>query len=255
MVSQDGDDQGTIEVNLGKESMLYGLDPQRFRGVFDERDETIASHSGETQLYTYARSLYDADVYISVPKLKTHQKVGTTLNLKGLVGSISNKNQLVHWQIGYPEIKGDEYPNKEAYDAGQKAKVTHRGSWPGNDTIWRMVVDLYKGLKKKERKYFSVIDGICGGQGQGPFCPYSIKSNTLIAGEDLLAVDCVATRYMGINPEKIKYLSYFLEKGYDGVNLDKIEVIINGEINDNFFNDDSKYLDFDVVEQWKEIKI
>lgn len=255
MVPQEGDDQGTIEINLGKESMLYGLDPQRFRGVFDERDETVASHTGETQLYTYARSLYDADVYISVPKLKTHQKVGTTLNLKGLVGSISNKNQLVHWQVGYPEIKGDEYPNKEAYDAGQKAKVTHRGSWPGNDTIWRMVVDLYKGMKMKERKYFTVIDGIRGGQGQGPFCPYSKQSNTLIAGEDLLAVDCVASRYMGINPKKIKYLNYFLDQEYDDVTLDNIDVVLNGENMDDFFNEESKYLDFDVVEKWKEIKI
>lgn len=255
MVPQDGDDQGTIEINLGKESMLYGLDPQRFRGVFDERDETVASHTGETQLYTYARSLYDADVYISVPKLKTHQKVGTTLNLKGLVGSISNKNQLVHWQVGYPEIKGDEYPNKEAYEEGQRAKVTHRGSWPGNDTIWRMVVDLYKGMKMKERKYFTVIDGICGGQGQGPFCPYSKKSNTLIAGEDLLASDCVAARYMGLNPKKIKYLNYFLDNEYDGVTLDNIDVLLNGKNMNNFFNNNSKYLDYDVVEQWKEIKI
>ena len=255
MVPQDGDDQGTIEINLGKESMLYGLDPQRFRGVFDEREETVASHTGETQLYTYARSLYDADVYISVPKLKTHQKVGATLNLKGLVGSISNKNQLVHWQVGYPEIHGDEYPTKEAYEASKKAKVTHRGSWPGNDTIWRMVVDLYKGMKKKERKYFTVIDGIVGGQGQGPFCPYSKNSNTLIAGEDLFAVDCVSARYMGLNPEKIKYLNYFLDIEYEGITLDNIDVILNGEKIDNFFNNDSKYLDFDVVEQWKEIKI
>ena len=96
MVHQKGDINGTVEVNLGKESLLYGIDPTRFRGVFEERDETIASHTGETQLYTYARSLYDADVYISIPKLKTHQKVGATLNLKGLVGTISNKNQLVH---------------------------------------------------------------------------------------------------------------------------------------------------------------
>lgn len=255
MVSQGGDDQGTIEVNLGKDSLLYGLDPQRFRGVFDERDETIASHTGETQLYTFARSLYDADVYISVPKLKTHQKVGVTLNLKGLVGAITNKNQLVHWQIGYPEIHGDEYPNKEAYDASKKAKVTHRGSWPGNDTIWRMVVDLYKGFKMKEKKYFTVVDGVCGGQGQGPFCPYSKNSNTLIAGEDLFAVDCVATRYMGINPEKIKYLNYFLSIGYDGITLDNIDVILNGNKINDFFNSDSKYLDFNVVDQWKEIKI
>lgn len=255
MVSQDGDDQGTIEINLGKESMLYGLDPQRFRGVFDERDETVASHTGETQLYTFANSFYDADVYISVPKLKAHQKVGATLNLKGLVGSVTNKNQLVHWQIGYPEIHGDEYPTKEAYEASKKAKVTHRGSWPGNDTIWRMVVDLYKGMKMKERKYFSVIDGIIGGQGQGPFCPHSKKSNTLIAGEDLLAVDCVAARYMGLNPEKIKYLNYFLDIEFEGITLNNIDVILNSEEVENFFNTNSKYLDFDLVEQWKEIKI
>ena len=152
MISQPGDPFGTVEVNLGKDSLLYGIDPTRFRGVFDERDETVTSHTGETQLYTFARSLYDADVYISIPKMKTHQKVGATLNLKGLVGTISNKNQLVHWQVGYPEIHGDEYPTKEAWEAGQTAKVTHRGAWPGNDTIWRMVVDLYKSMLRKRRK-------------------------------------------------------------------------------------------------------
>ena len=149
MIQQGGDDLGTVEVNLGKESLLYGLDPARFRGVFDEREETIASHTGETQLYTYARSLYDADVYISIPKMKTHQKVGATLNLKGLVGTISNKNQLVHWQVGYPENGGDEYPTEEAWKNGMEAIVKHRGAWPGNDTIWRMVVDLYQGMKKR----------------------------------------------------------------------------------------------------------
>ena len=60
--------------------------------------------------------------------MKTHQKVGATLNLKGLVGTISNKNQLVHWQVGYPEINGDECPTKEAWEAGKNAKVKHRGA-------------------------------------------------------------------------------------------------------------------------------
>ena len=254
MVAQPGDPAGKVEVNLGKNSLLYGLDPTRFRGVFDERDETVASHTGETQLYTYAKSLYDADVYISIPKLKTHQKVGATLNLKGLVGSISNKNQLVHWQVGYPEIHGDEYPSKEAYEAGQKAKVKHRGAWPGNDTIWRMVGDLYQGMKMKNRKYFTVIDGIVAGEGQGPFLPTSKNANTLIAGEDLLATDVVAVRYMGMNPEKISYLKYFLDKGYDGVSLENIEVSENSNIVRDFFAKDTNYADFLVVDQWKEIK-
>lgn len=254
MVSQYGDPKGTVEVNLGKDSLLYGLDPTRFRGVFDERDETVASHTGDTQLYTFAKSLYDADVYISIPKLKTHQKVGATLNLKGLVGSISNKNQLVHWQVGYPEIHGDEYPNKEAYEAGQKAKVKHRGAWPGNDTIWRMVGDLYKGLKMKERRYFTVIDGIVAGEGQGPFCPTSKNANTLIAGEDLLATDVAAVRYMGLNPQKIKYLNYFLEAKYDNVSLESINVKENGERVLDFFTKGTNYSDFLVVDQWREIK-
>ena len=254
MVSQPGDPAGKVEVNLGKDSLLYGIDPTRFRGVFDEREDTIAAHTGETQLYTYARSLYDADVYISIPKLKTHQKVGATLNLKGLVGSISNKNQLVHWQVGYPEIHGDEYPSKEAYEAGQNAKVKHRGAWPGNDTIWRMVGDLYQGMKKKERRYFTVIDGIVAGEGQGPFCPTSKNANTLIAGEDLLATDIAAVRYMGFEPEKISYLKYFLDIHFDNIAKENIVVYHSGKPDAMFFERKTNYSDFMVVEQWKDIK-
>ena len=252
MISKTGDIAGNVEVNLGRKSLLYGIDPTRFCGVFDERDETVASHTGETQLYTFSKSLYDADVYISIPKLKTHQKVGATLNLKGLVGSVTNKNQLVHWQVGYPEIHGDEYPSKEAWEAAQTAKVTHRGSWPGNDTIWRMVVDLYQAMQMRERKYLSVIDGVIAGEGQGPFCPTSKNANTLIAGEDLLTVDVAAARYMGLDSLKIKYLGYFINQGI--VDYQNIQVLLNGKIQKDFFIVDSKYKDFYVVEQWQGIK-
>lgn len=253
MVSQSGDPLGTVEVNLGKDSLLYGIDPTRFRGVFDERDETIASHTGEMQLYTFARSLFDADVYISIPKMKTHQKVGATLNLKGLVGTISNKNQLVHWQVGYPEIHGDEYPTREAWEVGENAKVKHRGAWPGNDTIWRMVVDLYKSMLRKERKYFSVVDGIVGGEGQGPFCPSSKYANTLIIGDDLLNVDLVAARYMGLDPLKIKYLEYFVKASDEDI-MNELQVLQDEKVIDDYFDADSSYADFAVVEQWNIIK-
>lgn len=252
MVHQSGDPRGTVQVNLGKDSMLYGIDPARFRGVFDEREDTIAAHTGDTQLYTYAKSLYDADVYISIPKMKTHQKVGATLNLKGLVGSISDKNQLVHWQVGYPDNGGDEYPTKEDWERAQHAKVTHRGAWPGNDTIWRMVVDLYKGMLRKERKYFSVIDGVIAGEGQGPFCPTSKLANSIIAGENLLLVDCVTARYMGLDPWKIKYLEYFLSSGL--ASLTELDVYENGYLKKDFFESDDQYKDFYVPDQWKVIK-
>ncbi len=254
MVKQAGDPNGMVEVNLGKESLLYGIDPTRFRGVFDEREETIASHTADTQLYTFARTLYEADVYISIPKMKTHQKVGATLNLKGLVGTISNKNQLVHWQVGYPEIHGDEYPSKETWEVGQVAKVKHRGAWPGNDTIWRMVVDLYKGMLKKKRKYFSVVDGIVGGEGQGPFCPTSKFSNTIIMGEDLFEVDCVTARYMGFDPRRIKYLDYFINERDIDLNSGNCFVYLDGVRKVDFFETSDLYANYHVVSQWECIK-
>lgn len=251
MVKIAGDPKGSVEINLGKNSLLYGIDPSRFRGVFEEREETIRSHTGENQLYTFSRSIWDADVYISIPKMKTHQKVGATLNLKGLVGCITNKNQLVHWQVGYPEINGDEYPDKESYYAGQTAKVKHRGAWPGNDTIWRMVVDLYNAFVMNKHRTLSIVDGIVAGEGQGPFCTTSKNANSIIVGEELLAADCVTCRYMGFAPNKIAYLRYFIENGYK---YESIQTIVNGIIDEDFFMRSTNYLDFYVMNQWENIK-
>lgn len=64
--------------------------------------------------------MYDADVYISIPKLKTHQKVGVTLNLKGLVGSISNKNRRY---IGKSAIPEQTAMNTQIKNLTKKAKT------------------------------------------------------------------------------------------------------------------------------------
>ena len=117
-----------------------------------------------------------------------------------------------------------------------------------------MVGYLYKVMKMKERRYFTVIDGIIAGEGQGPFCPTSKNANTLIAGEDLLAVDIVAVRYMGLNPEKVRYLKHFLDEQYEGISLDNIIVTESGLDVPNYFESDTNYSDFFVVEQWKGIK-
>lgn len=251
MVKQSGDPAGEVQVNLGNRSLLYRVDSSLFHGVFDEREDTIKAHSGDNQLYTYGRSLYEADVYISIPKLKTHQKVGATLNLKGLVGSITQKNQLVHWRVGTPESGGDEYPSNEVMEHYKKAKVTHRGAWPGNDTIWRMVVDLYLGMLQKERKYFSVVDGIIAGEGQGPFCPNSKNANVLIAGDNLLSTDIVAARVMGLDPKKLKYINYFIENGM--IQYEDIS-IISELVPPQLLYEKGACLDFKLVQQWEGIK-
>lgn len=252
MSCQSGDPNGEVRINLGKESLLAEVDSTLFRGVFDEREETVAAHTADTQLYTFSKSFYNADVYISIPKMKTHQKVGATLNLKGLVGSVTQKNQLVHWREGSPEDGGDAYPNKASMELAKHAKITHRGAWPGNDTIWRMVVDLYQAVMKKERSYFTIIDGIMAGEGQGPFCPTSKHANTLVAADDLLAADIITAKLMGLDPHKIKYLEHFIQK--DKGMIDHISVSWNCHPVPDFLTLADKYLDFVVPDQWKGVK-
>jgi uncharacterized protein (DUF362 family) len=56
----------------------------------------------------------------------------------------------------------------------------------------------------------SVVDGIHAGEGNGPFCPRLKRAHTLIAGEDFLEVDCVATRLMGFDCEQVPYLRHLM---------------------------------------------
>ncbi len=115
-------------------------------------------------------------------------------------------------------------------------------------------MDLYKSMLKKDRKYFSVVDGIVGGEGQGPFCPTSKFSNTIIAGDDLFAVDCVTARYMGLDPNKIKYLNYYIENYKTQTNDSAFSVISGKKYMNNFFDSPSLYADYKVVPQWETIK-
>jgi len=251
MLVQQGDPEGETVVNLGRDSMLYGLNPRLFRGVFNQRAETIKAHSGETHLYSFSNSIFNSDVFISIPKLKTHHKVGTTLNLKGLVGTVGAKNYLVHWREGFPGIGGDAYPNIWCWLVDHFRKVKNRGAWSGNDTIWRMVVDLYAGIQKGPKKFFSVIDGILGGEGNGPFCPEPNYSNVLVVGDNFLETDVIASRVMGFRVEAITYLKYFLDQGI--VNKEEIRVFSDLIEKGTLFDDSRRHLNYKPPTHWKNL--
>jgi uncharacterized protein (DUF362 family) len=194
-----------------------------------------------------------SDVFISLPKLKTHHKVGVTLNMKGLVGINALKNLVVHWRIGFPAIGGDEYPNIGGWLKSKTEKVTHRGAWIGNDTAWRMVVDLYDGLCTFHQRHFSVIDGILAGERNGPFCPRAKQAGVLLAGENLPAVDCVATRLMGFDVLKVRYLKRLIERG--DVDLNRLEIISDEEPIRTMFQNNDPLLAFEPGNGWGEMVI
>lgn len=107
-----GDPAGDVVINLGRKSHFYGLPNENsYYGADYNRQETIAHHHGETHEYCVSRTMLAADVFLSVPKMKTHKKVGVTLNLKGLVGMNTNKNYLIHYRLGTPRQGGDQLPD------------------------------------------------------------------------------------------------------------------------------------------------
>jgi hypothetical protein len=54
-----------------------------------------------------------------------------------------------------------------------------------------------------KRRYLAIVDGIVGGEGAGPLCPDAVRAGILLAGTDPAAVDAVAARVMGFDPDSI----------------------------------------------------
>jgi uncharacterized protein (DUF362 family) len=55
-----------------------------------------------------------------------------------------------------------------------------------------------------QRKLFSVIDGVIGGENKGPLEPDPNRAGLLLASTNFLAADIVGTRLMGFDPMKIR---------------------------------------------------
>ncbi|MCS6801250.1 MAG: DUF362 domain-containing protein [Chloroflexota bacterium] len=98
------------------------------------------------------------------------------------------------------------------------------GNWYGNDSAWRMTLDLLRAFlfadrdgvlcDTPQRRVFSVVDGVIGGDGCGPLTPDPVPAGVLLGGPNLLAVDIVATRLMGFDPSKVRVLSAALADPY-----------------------------------------
>lgn len=300
-VEQPGDPDGVRVLDLGSHSHFEGLDARRFRGVFTDRRETIAHHSGGRHEYALSASIVDADVFVSVPKLKAHHKVGATLNVKGLVGTAALKNYLVHWRIGFPGDGGDEYPRAWRRLDPARLAVRHfardvlpeglhralarrlrgtalarafeprhadeheryRGAWDGNDTCWRMAADLYdvfvrdragyRAGRARPMRFFSVVDGIEAGEGNGPFAPRPRDARVVVAGDHLLAVDTVAARLMDYDIGNIRYLGALLAG--EGLRPGDIDVRATAFDTRDFFGGGPRFLRFEPPQGWPRLAL
>ena len=267
-----------VEFDLGNDSELAALGPS-LRNVFGsdyDRRATRAFHgpardARQRHCYRISQRVLEADLVISVPKLKTHKKTGVTLNIKNMIGINTDKNYIPHYRVGSTSQGGDEFPDAQNWSQYLRRTVVRRavdlclgrlgvvgermahafmstwlalhrrrlenraghrlepvdvfyrtiqgdryrtGNWWGNDTCWRCALDINKLLfygtvegrlaDLPARRYLSVIDGIVGGDEDGPMAPTPRPEGVLLAGFDPVSVDTVATHLMGFDPDLIR---------------------------------------------------
>lgn len=88
-----------------------------------------------------------------------------------------------------------------------------QGAWPGNDTIWKMILDLNRVFlygradgtlsDEVQRKVLYLVDGIQIGVKNGPMEPETVAGGLIVAGFNALEIDTTILRMVGVDPNKI----------------------------------------------------
>lgn len=120
------------------------------------------------------QTVLDADLFVSMPKLKTHHWAGATLSMKNLFGIVPSA------YYGWPK------------------NVLHQAGIP------QSILDINAAL---DRPRFNIVDGIIGMEGNGPIQGTAKHSGVLVFGADPVAIDSTCARLMRLEPWRIEYLS------------------------------------------------
>ena len=112
-----GDPRGYREVQLGERSFLEPISDQSDRFAVNDYSSAVTSsnHRAGSHRYLVSQSMLDSDLFINLPKWKTHQKSGITCALKNLVGMNGDKAYLPHFRRGAPKWGGDEYRDENRW--------------------------------------------------------------------------------------------------------------------------------------------
>jgi uncharacterized protein (DUF362 family) len=142
----------------------------------------------------------DPDLYIvSAAKMKTHDRVVTTLSLKNiLLGAPLNDYKT-----------NDKRLTHSDYNFSREALLHYN--------MFHLAQEIYPDL--------GIIDGFVAMEGNGPTGGTPVDTRLALASLDPLALDTLTTKLMGFDPTQIMYLNAFAEAGMGQGDFDKIEVL------------------------------
>lgn len=265
-------------VNLAMRSAFSGLSRSRIESLritnYDPR-ELAAHHNVLDHEYCISSEALEADVIISVPKAKTHRKAGITGALKNMVGVNSRKEYLPHHSAGSKEDGYDEYKkrsflkrlsaslldrrNRELVEGSARkqrglsyvARISRgigkiltndasaEGSWYGNDTIWRTIVDI-NGIVKyadrdgvvsdiPQRRTLVFCDMVIVGEGEGPLMPSPKRFGMLSFSNSFYFHDVAMARLMGSDAALLPSISQCSAIYAEGARLEDVLCVSNSE--------------------------
>ncbi len=162
-----GDSPGQEDTRTAAEKSGLMEVANRYGVQFSDFNDSVHCKLESPLMYKYwnvARGPWEADVVITLPKLKTHAMMYYTGAVKNQFGCIPG-SQKAQWHTKLP-------------DSASFAK---------------MLLDLNSVVKTS----FAILDGIVAMEGNGPRNGTPKQMNTLIMGESLTAVDSTAVRLIG----------------------------------------------------------
>ena len=133
----------------------------------------------------------EVDLIINLPKLKTHELMYFTGAMKNIYGLVPGFNKAV---------QHSRFPNKSK--------------------MAEFFVDFEEAIKP----HFHIMDGIVAMEGPGPASGYPKNVNVLLASQNPLALDILACRIIGYNPELIPINIAALQRGRLLKSIDDIQI-------------------------------
>ncbi len=140
----------------------------------------------------------EADLFVSLPKIKVNQFAKVTLSVKN--------------NLGFQR---------------QGARVHNHN----DGTLQEKIADLYR-VRPPD---LVLADSIVAGEGQGPMLARPYELGVMVGGANGVAVDAVACRLMGFDPFEIEHLRYLEDAGIGPLSDRDIEVV--GEKISDFAHD------------------
>ncbi|MEW5947503.1 MAG: DUF362 domain-containing protein [bacterium] len=134
--------------------------------------------------------VFDADVVVSLCKLKAHELTLFTGAVKNMFGTVQGR---------------------------YKAQV-HKGS-PGPREFSEALLDIYSVVTPR----LSIMDGVMSVQGSAGV-GLTRKMNVIMAGANALALDTVAAKAIGYSPGELPVNAAARKRGLDGTRMSEIEV-------------------------------